>query len=80
MSLYTEIVKRGIEHDHHESDLYIPYTAETKVLLDEHHKQGGSKASGFISKGRAWVDIPFAYDPYWQAEARREMKIPTNNT
>jgi hypothetical protein len=32
-SLYAECVKRGIPMSNHESDLYIPVTAETRELI-----------------------------------------------
>ena len=82
MSLYTDIVAAGVPHENHESDLYIPYNDITKPLLDAYYKQGGARASGFVhnGNGEAWLDVPFAYDPFWRKAAKREMRIPTNNT
>lgn len=65
MSLYTEILKRGIPHASHESDLYIPVTAETRELL----KASGLDAGIFRNQveGGFWFDVPFMFDPWWDA-------------
>ena len=64
-SLYDAVVALGIEHDSHESDLYLPATQMNATLI-EHH--GFSKTT-FRSNtdGGLWFDVPFAYAPFWRA-------------
>ena len=65
MSLCQECVWRGIQVEHHESDLYIPLTEQTRDLVKKH----GKKAEAFqnLVEGGTWLDIPFAYCPFWAA-------------
>ena len=67
MNLYTEIVKRGIPHSNHYSDLYLPDTAEVRELC----KQCDVRPNTFVNQveGGIWLDCPFQYLPYWEAKA-----------
>jgi hypothetical protein len=69
MDLFKEIVSRGIQYDHHESDLYIPLTQETIRLVKNYNVD----AERFVSNidGKVWFDIPFAYTPFWEKKQRR---------
>lgn len=69
MSLYTEIVAAGIPVDNHYSDLYVKATPESFALLKK-HKQ---RFSGFkhTTLREMWYDVPFMYEPYWEARACR---------
>ena len=76
-TIYQRILAAGIEHDHHESDLYVPDTPEVRRIIEEcrHHTQQ-VHAIAFINnlspgKGDPWLDIPFAYDPWWNAQLNR---------
>lgn len=64
---FYEAVKH-IDHDNHESDLYLLVTPESAELCKEYDKQG----SVFISNvdKRAYFDIPFAYEPWWAARQK----------
>ncbi len=64
-TLYEEIVLAGIPTDHHESDLYVLDTALSRELI----AKNGKVATGFVSRidGKRWLDIPFAFDPFWKA-------------
>lgn len=66
MSVYTDILAARIEHDHHESDLYVPDNAEVRQILDR-HVEFKKNAKPFKDKftGNTWLDIPFAYDPFY---------------
>lgn len=68
MNLYTEVVNRGIPHANHFSDLYLPDTAEVRRLL----RECGSQGTPFVNRveGGIWLDVPFAYLPYWEEKAR----------
>lgn len=64
MTLYQTVVQLGLEHDHHETDLYLKVTPEATRLVEEF---GPDK---FLSEGKLWYDIPFAYDPEWERKMR----------
>ena len=67
-TLYDAAVALGIPIDSHESDLYLLATKEAWALVHLH----GVSASSFVSQldGRVWLDIPFAYLPWWRARQR----------
>ena len=53
--------------DHHESDLYVRDTPLVRALV----RQFGLNSSYFTSKvdNQRWIDVPFAYEPYWEKKA-----------
>lgn len=61
---YAAVVAAGIEVDHHESDLYVLDTPEARELVRTYDKP----LQVFTSHvdGRQWLDVPFAYTPYWE--------------
>ena len=78
-TLYDEVIKRGIPYGNHESDLYIPCTEETRLLLIYYgHDRRGTHATAttFTNQveGGRWYAIPFAYAPFWRAVARKAAK------
>jgi hypothetical protein len=66
-SLYRDLVRARIPTDHHESDLYVLDTPEARELV----KSYGYKSSTFTSNldGKRWIDVPFAYEPFWEKKA-----------
>lgn len=64
MSLYTDAVAKGLTLDSHESDLYVLATPEA-VSLVKRHKWAHSAFVG--NDGKVWLDVPFAFDPWWEA-------------
>lgn len=72
MTLYEQIRDAGIPTDSHESDLYVLATAEAIAMVQD----SGLSASTFISQldGRLWLDVAFAYDPWWNRHAVGVMK------
>lgn len=74
-TLYSDCVAAGVQVDHHESDLYIPANETTRALLVKH----GARASIFTSQidGKPWYDVPFAYQPFWDAKAsnKRHFRV-----
>ena len=75
-TLYDECVKRGIPVASHESDLYIPCTEETRMLIMHYgHDRRGPKATAetFINQveGGRWYDVPFGYAPFWRDVAKK---------
>jgi len=75
--LYDELKEAGIEIDHHESDLYVPNTPEARRILDRHPIEkknatlfGEHKVVGGRHVDKIWIDVPFAYAPFWRKKRR----------
>ena len=76
MSLYTELRDAGCELDNYYSDLYVKVTPESTAVLIQHHRRSQGRhhhvgAGTFISgvDGLPWYEVPFAYDPWWEAKS-----------
>jgi len=67
MTIYTEALEKGIEISNHESDLYLPMTNQVADILNNHPKTKHTLFRSSID-GKMWYDIPFAYDPWWNAK------------
>jgi hypothetical protein len=73
MSIYTDIKAADLPTDSHESDLYVKDSPEAREILAEHGKKvDGWNVQGFKSAidGAHWLDIPFAFDPWWTLGTR----------
>lgn len=66
LSLYQRMKAAGVDLSSHESDLYVESTETSRAILADFPLQK-SNAMGFRNQidGKAWIDIPFAYDPFW---------------
>jgi len=72
MSLYQEIVAAKIEHDNHESDLYFIDNDESRKILAKYpQKQENAKRFKHATTGAMWWDVPFAFEPFWEAKQKR---------
>lgn len=75
MTLYDEMIAAGIAVDNHESDLYVLDCPKSREILKRYPTQQ-SNATSFVSNvdSKRWIDIPFAFDPFWIARGglRRE--------
>jgi len=74
-TLYQLIKAAGIACAAHESDLYIPDNEATRAILSGFPLQQ-KNASRFTNeaephKGERWIDVPFAYDPFWHARGMK---------
>ena len=71
-TLYQALVAAGVPVDHHESDLYCQATKAALDILKRFPVQRGN-ARTFVHRQLAqlWIDVPFAYDPWWEARATR---------
>lgn len=67
-SIYEVLRDAGCTLDSHESDLYVLATEEARRLTE------GQPSRSFFtdSEGKQWVEIPFAFDPWW--EGRKKEK------
>ena len=71
MSIYTEMQQAGIQTDYHESDLYVIDCPESRAILANHAlKLDHWNVKQFFCEisGEAWLDIPFAYVPFWEGK------------
>lgn len=65
MSLYQDLAKLGLPMSNHESDLYVAWSPKAYALV---------RAAGIIhqcfrdSDGKAWIEVPFAYEPFWKGK------------
>lgn len=66
---YAELLAMGAELDHHESDLYAKLTPEVLALVKDTRWSYEVFTSQIDRK--QWIDIAFAYLPYWEAKQRR---------
>ena len=73
-TLFEEIRERRIPYASHESDLYIPMTPETPALMDQpQFAMQRSSRTAFHNPmtWNLWWDVPFAYDPWWEARMQK---------
>jgi hypothetical protein len=72
MSLYQELKSAGCTLDSHESDLYVLDTKLARSIL-ERYTLARTSARVFVSAldGELWVEIPFAYEPWWTSRNRK---------
>jgi hypothetical protein len=64
-TIYEKCKKAGLQMDSHESDLYvIKNEVSEKIVSEYEHKENVKVFTSQIDK-KAWYDIPFAYDPFW---------------
>jgi len=74
-TIYERTKDAGLEMDSHESDLYLKDTTEARRILEEWRNESGRDefVTWFRSEinGAQWMDIPFAYDPFWAAKGKR---------
>jgi hypothetical protein len=85
-NIYEEAKKLGVEMDHHQSDLYIPVTPETRELVCRYKSRANvTTFKNQLTKNKffheLWYDIPFAYSPFWdkvqkESERRKLLESP----
>lgn len=72
MSIYTDMQEAGLEIDHNESDLYVRSTLDAWAILRRYPE---ARPTRFRTRGQQWIDIPFHYDPYWEAKQAQPPMI-----
>ena len=75
--LYAALVAAGVPTDSHESDLYCLSTPESRALVE----LSGKRFNRFTSQvdGKAWLDIPFAFTPFWDRVSERARRYAIAN-
>lgn len=74
-SLYDELVEINAELDHHESDLYVKVTPEVRKIVKEYKKAHPVSVYSFVWENALWFDIPFYYQPYWDAVEKLNKEV-----
>ena len=74
-TLYAALVAAGCEIDNHESDLYVRTTPEAMAIIRAKSGPMRSTIKTFHSQvdGKMWLDIPFAFQPWWDARATAKV-------
>ncbi len=69
--IYDEMKALGVEMANHESDLYVKDSPEVRALLAKYPTHERNVRRFIHSTTNAiWIDIPFAYAPFWRDKAR----------
>jgi len=75
MTIYLSALKRNIPHDHHESDLYLKDCQDTQELIALYGREKDAKSFRSALDNTTWVEIPFAFDPFWNKIQDREKRL-----
>jgi hypothetical protein len=67
--LFEAVKAAGIAYDNHESDLYIEATPEARALLRRYEHRDNARPFVHAVTGAIWLDVPFAFVPWWDARA-----------
>jgi len=70
-SLFERIKAAGVLYDNHESDLYFESTEISRAILNQFPDKKAI-ATSFLSNtdhGKRWIDVPFAFLPWWELRA-----------
>jgi len=65
MSIYEEMKAAGVEIDNHSSDLLVPSNAITRGIVARYEYKGNVQGFKSAIDGTQWLEIPFAFDPFW---------------
>jgi len=69
LTVYQALIAAGCTVDNHESDLYVAPSPDAARFIREfaaHHNRFTSQIDGQL-----WYDLPFMFDPWWNARAVR---------
>ena len=71
LTLYAAVLATGGYIDHHESDLYIEDNDINRAILAKYptHSRNAHRFTNQVTL-KPCLDIPFAYDPFWQPKQR----------
>lgn len=77
-TIYTALRAAGCEIDSYESDLYVRDTETARTVISDwvHAGKLNWKSYSYFTCRRTntqWIDIPFAYDPFWEQKAQERM-------
>jgi len=71
--LYDAAKAAGVPIGNHYSDLYLKATPTALALVKQYdHKQSVASFTSQID-GARWLDVPFAFMPYWDARGASKV-------
>lgn len=65
------MIDAGVPVDSHESDLYVKLTPESVAILENYEHRDICRPFQNQIDGLTWVDVPFAFEPFWDAVKTR---------
>jgi len=72
-SIFQQATAAGLEMGNHSSDLHLKDTPEARAIIAAWETETGmSKSATYFVSGidnTRWIDLPFAYDPFWEGRA-----------
>lgn len=63
--LYDQIVDKGLEIGHWQSDLYVKITPEATEIVNQYEFPNNVTVFKNSQDQSEWYDIPFCYAPFW---------------
>lgn len=72
-TIYQQMVEAGAEIDNHKSDLYVKSTPKTREIIRGYEYLNSVTTFTSQIDGQLWMDIPFAFDPFWEEVRTRSM-------
>ena len=70
--LYDELHAAGCEMDGRYSDLYVRPTRKAREILSRYPTERANSHTFQADDGSGmWIEVPFAYAPYWRAATKR---------
>lgn len=71
MDIYEEMKAANVPMSNYRSDLYVKSTPEALAILGRYEFKGNTRFFTNTVDGQVWIDIPFAYLPYWEGKRRK---------
>lgn len=77
-TIYKALTAAGCTIDNWESDLYVEASETARSIVADWAASGRIKMHSNFHCRRTntqWIDIPFAYDPYWEEKAKMRQAV-----
>lgn len=70
-SLYQRMIDAGVRVEGHYSDMYVPDTPQVREIIHTHDvRVHYTSFPSNVAPHEQWLDIPFAFMPYWEAKQK----------
>jgi len=73
-TIYAQMLAAGVPTDSHESDLYVKATPEALAIVRRYRWRNLVTSFTHAVDGTRWLEIPFAFDPWWENRANRDAR------
>ncbi len=76
ITLYDLLKAAGCKIDSHESDLYVEDSETSRAIIRAHaspQQKGTLTPFRHAADGTRWLDLPFAYSPWWRKRVGRDV-------